>query len=216
MTRNERLNILFDNWESSNADYLGKFKRDGIIDEVKFLKSDPKILFITKEPNDPKQNSGDYRNWWKEGVKYSFSNRIAEWSYGILNNFPEYDVIRKNQDLLNESMLKIAFMNIKKIGGNGSSNFKTIMSHLDMNYDFLYEEINIIEPDIIITGLTWKETREKLFPNVIWMNSGYDIAIGRHKNAKVIDFYHPSSRTAPSASYSLLQNIIGSDKFNCL
>ena len=34
--------------------------------------------------------------------------------------------------------------------------------------------------------------------------------IGRHNGAKVIDFYHPSSWNGPSASYSLLQNVVRS------
>ena len=215
-SKTDQLNNLFTIWEKKHESYRSGFKRDGIVDEYLFTKTKTKILYITKEPNDPKQSAGDYREWWKEGVKYSFSHRIAEWSYGLLNNFPQYDDIRKNNKLINESILKIAFMNIKKSGGTGSSNYDIIMEHLEMNKEYIKEEIQIIDPDIIITGITWKETRKALFPNVVWKNSGYAVAIGRYNNAKVIDFYHPSSRTAPSASYSLLQNIVNSHNFKTL
>ena len=212
-SKTNQLNNLFNRWEKK---YKNGFKRDGIVDEYLFTKTKTKVLYITKEPNDPKQSAGDYREWWKEGVKYSFSHRISEWSYGILNDFPQYDEIRNNTKLINECILKIAFMNIKKSGGGGGSKYDEIMDHLKMNFNFLHQEIQIINPDIIITGLTWKETRQALFPKVIWKNSGFAVAIGRYKNAKVIDFYHPSSRTAPSASYSLLQNIVKSDNFSNL
>lgn len=215
-SKNEQLNNLFTRWEKKHESYISGFKRDGIVDEYLFEETKPKILYIAKEPNDPKQSAGDYREWWKEGVKYSFSHRISEWSYGLLNDFPQYDDIRNNKKLIDESILKVAFMNIKKSGGTGSSNYNVIMNHLDMNEKEINEEIQIINPDIIITGVTWKEIRQALFPKVVWKNSGYAVAIGRHKNAKVIDFYHPSSRTAPSASYSLLQNIVNSDNFKNL
>jgi hypothetical protein len=39
-----------------------------------------------------------------------------------------------------------------------------------------------------------------------WKNSGWDVIIGKHKAAKVIDFCHPSLKNTPAASYSLLQN----------
>ncbi|GAG86637.1 unnamed protein product [marine sediment metagenome] len=104
-------------------------------------------------------------------------------------------------------------MNIKKVGGSGSAKFDQIMDHTRKSFDFIHQEIGIIEPEIIILGISWKEVRTELFPNLEWKNSGYDIAIAKYKKSKVIDFYHPSSRNAPSAAYSLLQNIIRSKPF---
>ena len=96
MTKTENLDSLFIKWESSVKGYKGKMKRDGIVNESLYLDANPKVLFITKEPNDPRQSSGDYRTWWKEGLKYSFSNRIAELSFGLHNSFPKYDLIKGN------------------------------------------------------------------------------------------------------------------------
>lgn len=217
MTKNDQLNQLFEKWKQH---VNGEIKLDGIINEELYNNADPKILFIEKEPNDPKQEAGDFREWWKKGIKFSFSIRIAEWSYGILEKFPEYDSVGRSYDEAYAAIQNIAFMNIKKTGGQGSSQIKDIINHIENDeiYRLIHKEIVIINPDIVILGLSKRKLRNKLFPGVEWKDSGYDVAIGLLKevNARVIDFYHPSSRNAPSASYSLLQNIINSEKFKTL
>jgi len=215
-SRNAMLNELFDEWEDAVSDYKGKFVRDGIIDEELYNSASPKILFVEKEPNDPTQESGDFRIWWKQDPDYPFLYRIAEWSYGLLNDFPQYDEIRRKNDLLKQAIQQVAFMNIKKSGGGGRSDYDQMIDNLRNNVEFLHREIEIISPEIIILGVTWPELRDLLLPDVEWIGSGYDVVIGRHKNSKVIDFYHPSSRTAPAASYSLLQNVVNANQFKKL
>lgn len=214
--KTEQLNQLFEKWEMAVPEYKGKFVRDGIINEQLYKTASPKILFIMKEPNDPKQETWDFRDWWKDEIKYAFTYRIAEWSYGILNNFPEYDEIWSKKNAAQDAIQNIAFMNIKKSGGIGNSESKIMTQHLKINFEFLHKQIGIIDPEIIIIGLSWNELRDGLFPQIKWYDSGYDIKIGKFNNSKVIDFYHPSSRTGPAASYSLLQNIVTSDKFKSL
>ena len=214
--KTEQLNDLFKIWEQAVPEYQGKFVKDGIIDENLYDVASTKILFITKEPNNPKQEEGDFRDWWKYELVDAFSYRIAEWSYGLLNNFPQYDEIWATKGAALDAIHHIAFMNIKKSGGGGNSEYNRMMEHLKMNLKFLHQQIEIISPDIIITCTSWDELRNGLFPDVKWQHSGYRYKIGRHKAAKVIDFCHPSSRNVPAASYSLLQNIVSSDQFKQL
>jgi hypothetical protein len=217
MEINKNLDKLFEEWErNSNLDYKGKFIKDGVIDESLYVKAKLKVLFIEKESNDPEQTSWDYRKWWKEELKYPFTYRIAEWSYGLLNNFPPYDKIWEKENLAHNALKHIAFMNIKKSGGGGSSNYNIMDEHLNDNYKYLHKEIEIISPEIIILGLTWNHLRNKLFPEIKWEKSGYNVFIGKFKNIKVIDFYHPSSRNVPAAAYSLLQNVVNSSAFKNL
>lgn len=215
-TKTEQLNCLFDKWETSVPEYKGKFVRDGIINEELYNKAKHKILFIAKEPNDPTQKPGDFREWWKEELNHSFGYRISEWSYGILNGFPQYDnaYCRKLNTI--KAIQSIAFMNIKKIGGGGVSEKKRMKEHAESNFKNIHRQIEIISPEIIITGTSWNQLTRMIFPNMDWRKSGYDVWIGKFNDAKVIDFYHPSSRTAPSASYSLLGNIFTSEKFMSL
>lgn len=94
MTKTEQLDDLFKKWENKIDDYNGKFVSDGIIYEEEYDKVNKKILFITKEPNDPfRKEKWDFREICKVKAEFknNFTYRIAEWSYGILNDFPPYD-----------------------------------------------------------------------------------------------------------------------------
>lgn len=215
MGKTEQLNVLFSNWENNVKDYKGKFVRDGIIDEISFEKTSPKILFIAKEPNDPLQTSWDFREIWKSEFSHSFTYRIAEWAYGMINNFIKpFDDIWKEPDKLREVLKCIAFMNIKKIGGKGSSDLNEIYLHYNLSKKYIEEEIEIIKPEFIILSLSfWKEITSDLFGNCKWEKSGYGIEIANWNNTKIIDFYHPSAHNAPSASYCLLKNVIQSSTF---
>ena len=85
------------------------------------------------------------------------------------------------------------------------------------NKGFLLKQINIINPDIIIwCQKHWVGMRNQLFEGAVWKDCGYIIPVGLWQNKKIIDFYHPSSRNAPAASYSLLQNVVQSKSFQKL
>ena len=211
------LNKLFEEWEKHSLYKDENFIRDGIIDETLFNQADLKILFITKEANDPGQTvNWDFREWWRENIRYAFSYRLAEWSFGLLNDFPCYDKVWEKEGAAHEALKRVAFMNVKKSGGSGKSDFNTILNHIQNNIKFIRREIEIIEPEVIITGLSWQGLRDELFPGLKWVKSGYSVHIARFKQAKVIDFYHPSSRNAPAAVYSLLGNIVNTKMFRNL
>ena len=95
-------------------------------------------------------------------------------------------------------------MNAKKFGGGGSSEENRINEYIRRDFDYINLLVDIIDPEIIIIGISWASTVNLLFPDIDWKQSGYGIEIGRHNEAKAIDFYHPSSRNSPSASYSLV------------
>lgn len=215
MIKTQKLNTLFDKWEHHVTEYKGKFVRDGIINEPLFDKAKKKVLFIGKEPNNPNGTFGDFREEWNEGVSYTFARRIAEWSFGILNDFPLFNDVEKT-GVLESCLTQIAFMNIKKSAGRGSADITTIMKHAKMNCEFINQQIDIIAPDIIITGTSVPQLRDCVFPNMEFKDCGYYIWIGKYRNMKIIDFYHPSSRNAPSAAYCLLKNVIQSEAYRNL
>ncbi len=214
-SKTEQLNQLFEEWIKSMSNYKGKFVKDGINDDTLFEKAEHQILFLMKEPNNPEQKEGDFRDWWKENISGTFTKRIAEWSYGILNDFPEFDTINNINGL--NALHQVAFMNLKKIGGGGNSIYNEIELHYRNSELFVQRQIEIIKPKIIILRISFNEKlRNSIFPNVEWKQSGYGIQIGKFKDIKIIDFYHPSSRSSSAATYSLLQNIIQSEKFKSL
>lgn len=216
---NQKLNQLFEEWEGNIEVYKGKFVRDGIINEEEWEKASPKILYITKEPNQSgNQAAGDFRDDWNNGYsKYGFAYRIAEWSYGLLNDFPPFKSIVSDNTLYVKQLKKVAFLNIKKSGGIGTSEGPEIGRHFDLNESFLQRQLDIINPEIIVLCLSFNGyISSKMFNSCRWKDSGYDINVGKWNNSKIIDFYHPSSRNAPAASYSLLQNIYRSEVFKNL
>jgi len=216
MQKTAQNDLLHAKWEASNPLYVGKFIRDGIINEELYDSSPERILFIMKEPNNPTQQAGDFREWFKIEQTHSFTFRLMEWSYGILNDFPPYDEVWKDRTKLNQALFAVAFMNLKKTGGKGKSDWYEMTRHLREDKLFILEQIKIIEPTVIITGFSWKELRDGLFEGVKWTKSGYDIEVGDFNGVPVIDFYHPSSRNAPAAAYSLLENVFRSSAVQSL
>ncbi len=227
--KNLHLNKLFEEWKTTSSHQ--NFFEDGIIDEGEFGKSSPKILFLTKEPNYPPEEvkteeKHDYRSWWsdEDGLYDRFTYRVAEWAHGILNGFPEYDVIwpvmgngKYDSSVALKALASIAFMNIKKSGGAGSSEETGLNEYLEVHKNLILKQIEIIQPDIIVQGLTWGSTVKSLYGELDWRPTGYTIEVARFQyrgiNAKVIDFYHPSARSSAAALYCLLEKVCASNAF---
>lgn len=221
-TKTKKLDVLFTEWVSHYPEYKGIFVKDGIINEKKWDNIEPKILFIAKEPNhDFNPQEGDFRIDWNNKKLFPFSYRIAEWAWGIINNFPIFEKFYHNSDWLenySEALQNISFMNVKKSGGGGIANHTEIYTAIEKTKSFILKEIEIIQPQIIVASLVNIDLINSLF-NVKqeqWVKSGYVRCVFKWENIKIIDFYHPSSRIAPAASYSLLQNIIQSPAFKNL
>lgn len=234
LTKTEQLNELFTEWKE-NLYKNTNFSRDGINNEELYHAAKHKILFIAKEPNNSHDSTWDdksYQEWWQEKLYRSFSLRIAEWSYGLLNDFHPFKEI--TEDKRKDAIHTIAFMNIKKSGvkditnvsilnkGDGSrSDYSKLLDLVqEPNHrKYIIKQINIIEPEIIITSFaTWLDLSDKLFSEykINWEESDYNIRIGKFNSTKVIDFYHPSAYIPPAASYSLLQNVVSSKQFKNL
>ena len=223
MNKTERLDLLFKDWKL-NAE-CNNFKKDGIIWENKYLKlpKDKRILFLMKEGNDSKQEKkeGDYRSWWKEEpVEGAFSHRLSEWAYGLIEDFPPLisDVRIDFRDYLH----KIAFMNLKKCAGGAKSDFHVMKEVVVQDREKIIREIEIIEPSIIVAGITWYSLFKALVGHEIsWIQSGFDIEyfkwnVNTSLSIKVINYYHPSSRIARAMTYCLLGAVINSVNFKNL
>ena len=213
-TRTERLNELFAAWKQRIIEVADRMCLDGIVCEESYENTNPKLLFITKEPNHPEGSGFDFREWWSESVEYAFANRLCEWSYGVQNGFPPLSEFDKDEANKLAAIRSISFMNLKKVGGSGSSDLEVIRSTTDRDKDLLRRQIEIIDPDIIVGGIG-RDSRlwSLLFPDIILQDCGFDIRVARIGRVRVIDFYHPSYRVARAMSYSLLGRVFQSGKF---
>jgi hypothetical protein len=209
------------NWRNNFPDYKRRFIKDGIINENFYEKESLKLLFITKEANDKSGTLEDFRIHWNKPLNFSFDYRIAELAFGIQNNFPPFDsiysnLIKKKKDQYENALKKIAFMDVKKNCGKSKCDHKALHKNIDSNLHFIHQQIDIINPDIIVSCLVEIELVNTLFESPTFISSGYVRCIFKWKKYKVIDFYHPSGQSVPAAMYCLMQNIYSSKEFKSL
>lgn len=216
-TRTDRLEKLFAEWKQQKKKEAKLMCLDGIVCEKNYERANPKLLFVAKEPNDPKKQAFDFREGWREEVKYTFAIRLCEWAYGIWNCFPplsEFDALAEADKL--EVMRSISFMNLKKVGGTGKADHEKIRSVTNRDKDLLRRQIEIIDPDVIIGGVGDSNLWSLLFSEIALQKCGFDIPVARVGRVRVIDFYHPSYRVPRAMSYSLLGRVFQSDEFGRL
>jgi hypothetical protein len=172
--------------------------KDGIINNDKYNKTNPKILWILKEVN----HDGDLENWDmtkilqdikdEYGIEKGFEKTFApivHLSYGIIhrkswtevpNHYDKPEII----DILSQ----IAFINVKKTSGSSTIDNQTLENAYNQNKNLLFQQINEISPNIIIYGGTYH-----LFENELEMIND--------KNIKHISAYHPAQRTITQEEY---------------
>lgn len=218
MSKTMQLQQLFSKWQQ-NWPAGERFYEDGIINEDLFetMPTDKKLLFIAKEPNASNHSEIEgvmsfVKEWSSDTPPgYPFALRIAEWATGIISDFPDFDSIHESRM---GNLKKIAFMNVKKIGGSGVAENLKIHDFATRYSANIQKQIGIIAPDIIVLSISFdKKIRALLFPGANWKSSGYSTDVALWNNTRIIDFYHPSSRNAPAASYALLKAVCTSKTF---
>lgn len=218
MTKTDQLNRLFTRWKKEVPLFQTEhFYTDGIINEKAFEQNPAgkKILFIAKEPNAGKWDQDGSRSFldeWngEQPPAYPFAQRLSEWAFGIIHDFPPYESIENKLSYLK----RIAFMNVKKSGGGAFTDNKEMYRIVKPQCPFILKEVDIIQPDIIVAGISFADDLiEDIFGKVEFVSSGYNVGIGRYKAAKVINFYHPSGRNVAAAMYCLLQQVVQSKAF---
>lgn len=198
----EKINSLFNKWiDEYQKEDKESFVKDGVPFPEYYFSNTPRILFVLKDPNDPKANFessqlGSYRDFgefkgddWHNGMK----QRIAAM----------YKALSKQTELKDEDAIRnIAFMNLKKTGGTNNVCSRVIAKYASCDRDNILEEISIINPEYIVCcGCCiqflkqivlnlpfnyrgrWRKRVEKI--------GGYTY-IWKEHNIKIIDMYHPS------------------------
>jgi hypothetical protein len=145
------------------------FVRDGILDVEKYMTAPVKILWVLKEANSPNDEIGDMRPCLTSLHSNDDTDRIApDWghtwtpvaytTYGIFEKMNWIDIpdIRGNAQEVLKHMPNIAHINVKKFAGKNKANDKEMKIFIDQYKALIYEQIEIINPDVIIFGSTFK------------------------------------------------------------
>ena len=190
---------LFHRWKKARPMY--EFVHDGIADFSEWCKAQPKTLFLLKENPD---------NEWepKEGLTTSsgrFSQNIARWHHALkclLNDYskiPLFDV-----DGLPKVIKDIALVEVKKTNqGRRTSERKEIHAFADRDKTFLRDQIEIIQPDVVVCCGTGDAYESIIYGNEAWKpiessqvsftnDENNTRQCYSHRGRLVIDFYHPT------------------------
>lgn len=214
LSKTDQLNKLFDQWEQAIPEYNNTFIRDGIVNEKLYSGSFPKILILNLEPKFPSKEPVDLRQWYIDEEKSSYFFRIAELSFGILNNFPPFDKIDNSREDAYGTINQIAFVSLRKsVYPDKYGLYDDIMKRINLEVEFINRQIEIISPNIILGYFNWSSIRKALFPNVDFQNTGYVCKIGRYENAKILAFDSFSPSSSHVGSYCHLQTILNTALF---
>lgn len=206
-------NIIFNDYKAD----CKQFVKDGLCyssvsshEEIEnlYVKKQPRIVFVCKEPNG---NGGDDYRYWDWVTRKSnpqFGDSIAFWLDGIfrvtVKKYPQKCNLNKYRKIF--AKYPFVLMNIKKIAGGPQCDWNSIYDFAKENAVLLQKQINLYAPNIIFCcGSTDKEkdqrnrmitiVKEYLFPIddfVPLKREWHYCYYNREKHLLLIDSYHPS------------------------
>lgn len=216
---NEKLNNLFEKWKAKSIENGEEkaFCEDGLmykygqdknyVDEL-WDKSKKRILFLLK---DPKEDSGDSRLWLNDQKNQQLGRKILKKLAYILYGLSTvkdgktvdfWDITHEQLvEFFNE--IPFAYVESKKQEGITVINDKELVKYINRYKEYLAEEINILNPDIIICfgQPQYHFAVNDLFKDVEKIDN--NIHIDKHTNTLIIYSYHPSYfRISPENFYN--------------
>ena len=200
----DRFAELFNRWRNSKEEYTSNFSEDGIIDEKKWnISSKKKVLVVLKETNNySKDLRALIRDDWKGAKNYLWKN-VGRWVYGIQNTTKAFIPDRSDADVYrNEALLSSAVINLKKTKGRSNSDMNEVRKYAIEDANFIREEFNLINPEVIICGYTFGIVKEILGINSSSLNNEHRIFI--FNNRKFINYWHPAAHYPADMSYYTL------------
>ena len=180
---------------------------DGIVCPKEWFKQEIRPLFVLKEAycQNNSKNEIDETEWingtYTESIKNSTFKRLIDWARIIFDDSSD-----GGYNWNNEIFKNIALINIKKYGGQSYSDNEDLKKHAIQHADFIFEQIELIYPTIIICGYTgwlldevWKK---KGMGNARLKGTGrvYEVLING-RSVSLVDFWHPACRTNHLAEF---------------
>jgi len=192
---------------------------DGIVNQKEYEKANPKILWILKEAN----STGENESWnmrehinqklkTESGIRKGWSATFKKIIYvtnGILNNITWSEELYHPgyKPSVIDELKKIAYINIKKIGGGSVANKNEIQEHYNFSKELLFEQINEFKPTIIIFGGTFKFFEKDL--NLGKLKS-FGSCNSKTKDGRTyVSAYHPMYTINEEIYFNDIKNAIG-------
>lgn len=210
----ESYESLLDEIASRSHHQGNRFVRDGILDEERWASAPRKILFLLREAYEKRRRPEGFdqrekiRDWGKP--KGKTLRAIANWAFaahrGTSSHIPV--IVSVNKPERSEACLASAIVNVKKSGGESRSDLNQVAKFCELDADKIREQIEMINPEIIICGGTWAEASR-----FIWRDDEKHEVYARTYSVRdrfVFDFWHPANQFPKVLNYyalgCLLQN----------
>ena len=206
--------------KNSFINHSNVFIEDGVIDEnIWNSQKGKKILFVLKEAYNGSED-WSLPDWLRQCLDNNepFSSmwkRVIEWIYAVKNtsadNIAPYaeNICDANRNLLRHA----AVMNLKKSSGRSNSSYGEIAAYAKSDKEYLKRQLEIIAPDIIICGATFKALNEIFNMQICppenrcenWFY--FTKAAVPGKSVLVVDYYHPANHYPALVNYYAVASI---------
>ncbi len=196
---------LFTEWRRHRPNFVA----DGVADEVAYLESSPRLLFVLKEVNDPDGGGWDLRHFMLEGGRAQTWDNVTRWIEGIRQ--PPDDVPWKafenmTEERRRQDLRSIAAMNLKKSPGGHTTELVALANAAAADRAFLNRQFSLYEPDLVICcGTDTNNTLHRLVDlggDPQWKTTRRGIWYHEFQQCKfVVSFAHPEARVANCLLY---------------
>lgn len=202
------------------------FIRDGVVCPELWFAQQTRPLFLLKEAYN---GNGD----WDLASNHLLTakpasrmwRRVSHWTCALLNTTEEelapYDPRLDVSKYGNEHLRRIAVVNIKKSGGNNSSNMDEIRSYAWFDAERLWKQLSFCDPTVIVCGytgsaldiiaerMTGRKVRDTYSENLY-----YTMELNGNK-VLVLDYWHPANQFPEQMNYYGLAAIYQLALRNC-
>jgi hypothetical protein len=211
---------LMNRWRVRFSEQLGHneglFNVDGIVDMEHWNKAPVKVMILNRETNniepsvykngiysipDAIQRSSRGKTGWTRGNTLRVS---GQWAYGILNHqggsYPQHTEAKRNAFV---APLSIAYVNLRKTNGGSVANLKILERDTAHYADLLKEQIELINPDVVICGRTLGYIKKYIFGNELEF---LDERLYKLGTTLFIAHFHPSARKKHAEMYQRIMD----------
>lgn len=184
---------LFDRWRERRKPFIS----DGLVDPKKYVASNPKIVFVLKEVNDPGgKEEWDLRSFLRKGGRGRTWNNIVRWALGMqkftCRSWSDFKSISEAQR--KEALTSIGVINVKKTPGGASSKSEEINYIARKDSDLLEEQLELYKPNFLIC-CGWLGHLFPQLEKLDWCSTERGVVYCKlAENRFAVRYYHPQVR----------------------
>lgn len=191
---------LFDEWQKNRDGFVS----DGVVDEDSYLNSNPKLMFVLKEVNDPDGGNWDLREFLREGGRPQTWDNITRWIKGIRSLPSEltWNELSEITEAKRRDFLKsVCAINLKKSPGGHTTENLTLWESSNIDREHINKQFALYNADIVICcGSVTSDILHSLInftADPVWSMTARGVWYHEYLPKRyVISYAHPEARVA--------------------